>query len=187
MSEGELSGVARVDALLFEPLAGLGRPRGVSAEDHGKALGRLRSHLAYMTDANLAGMRDLIARHAGKGVWPGEGLVRAWAFSLQTPPPVLCDYARSLVRSEMGRKAAAEGWAVELFQVARRIGPPPTRYVIRELRAEAETNKRKRAIVADQVEAGTADAVLADWLRQYDADAVTVAEILAAKEEGRAE
>lgn len=186
MSEGELSGVARVDALLFEPLAGLARPRGVSAEDHAKALGRLRSALAYMTDANLAGMVDLIARHAVKGAWPGEGLVRTWAFTLQTPPPFLCDYAKSLVRSEMGRKAAAEGWAVELFQIARRIGPPPGRYIIRELKGEAESNVRKRAVIAAQIEAGTADPALAAWLRQYEADAVTVAEILAAKDEGQA-
>lgn len=77
----------RVDHLLLEPLDGLGRGRGVSAEKHAAMLGRLRSRLAYMSDQNLRAMQEIILRHAGKGVWPAEGLVKAWAFDLQLPPP----------------------------------------------------------------------------------------------------
>lgn len=187
MTDREMTDVARVDALLLEPLAGLVRPRGMSAENHDRAIARLRGFLGYMTDANLAGMRDVIARHAVKGAWPGEGLVRAWAYTLQLPPPMDCDYAKSLMRSEMGQRAQAEGWAVELFQVAKRLGPPPGRYIIRELKTEAELNVRKAAVIADRIASGVADQVSRDWLRTYHADQVEVAAIMAARDEGGAE
>lgn len=187
MADDALKGVARVDALLLEPLAGLKRPRGLAAADHDKAIARLRGFLVYMSDLNLAGLRDVIARHAAKGNWPGEGLVRAWAFALQVPPPKECDYATSLMRSEMGLRAQAEGWAVELFQIAKRIGPPPNRYIIRELKADAETNVRKVARIAAWVADGTADPASRDWLRTYEADQAEIAEILAAKDESETE
>lgn len=95
--------------LLMQPLAGLGRKRGVSAEAHDKAMSRLRDWLSYMSDDNLRAMVDLIARHAGKGVWPEEGLIRSWAITIQCPPPRDSAYAQSLIRSAMGRQAMAEG------------------------------------------------------------------------------
>lgn len=157
---------ARVDRLLIEPLAGLPRRRGVGAEAHDKMLHRLRERLAYMTDENLRGMHDLILRHAGKG-WPEEAMVKAWAFTLQLPPPQECDYARSLIRSAMGRQALAEGWAVELYDVAKRLGPPPGKYVIRELKEAAERSQHRRKVIAENIRSGLASEDDKRWLAHW--------------------
>lgn len=77
MTAGKAEAEARVDALLIEPLEGLSRKRGMSAEKHAKMLERLRARLGYMTDANLRGMVDLILRHAVKGAWPDGALIEA--------------------------------------------------------------------------------------------------------------
>ncbi|MFN4102691.1 MAG: hypothetical protein ACK4GT_23260, partial [Pararhodobacter sp.] len=155
---------ARVETLLMQPLAGLARKRGVGAEAHDKALARLRDWLSYMSDDNLRAMVDLIARHAVKGVWPDEGLIRSWAMALQCPPPRDSAYAQSLIRSAMGRQAMAEGWAVELFQIARKLGPPPGKYIIMRLRQEADSNRHRRRVIRENIEAGRATPAERDWL-----------------------
>ncbi|MGA0617562.1 hypothetical protein [Paracoccus sp. KR1-242] len=176
---------ARVDALLLEPLAGLARPRGVSAESHDKAVSRLRSWLSYLSDENLRGMHDLIARQAVKGVWPTEALIKHWATTLQLPPPRDCDYARSLIRSALGRQARAEGWASELYDIAKKLGPPPTKYFISGLKDEAERNRRRRRIVAENIEAGTAGADDRAWLDAWHKDMAEIDAIQSAQAEGQ--
>lgn len=177
---------ARVAALLIEPLAGLSRRRGMSAEDHDRMLGRLAERLAYMSDDNLRGMHDLILRHAGKGVWPAEALIKAWAYDLQLPPPRDCDYARSLIRSAMGRQAREEGWAVELYRIAKRLGPPPNRYVLGQLRDEAATNRRRRLVIRENIEAGRASEQDRAWLAAYHADLAEVDAIQSVAQDGDA-
>ncbi len=186
MTAGKAEAKARVDALLIEPLAGLARKRGVSAEKHADMLERLRGRLAYMTDANLRGMCDLILRHAGKGAWPDEALVKAWAYALQCPPPRECDYAMSLIRSAMGRQAREEGWAVELFQVAKRLGPPPGRYIIRQMKEDAEKNRRRRLRISENIEAGLASDDDRAWLAAWHEDLAEIEAIQAGQAEGQA-
>ncbi|MDB6177923.1 hypothetical protein PAF17_10465 [Paracoccus sp. Z330] len=186
MSGATAEAKARVDALLMQPLAGLARKRGISAEAHEKSLERLRSFLTYMSDTNLSGLVDLIARHAAKGVWPEEGLVRAWAMTLQVPPPRDCAYARSLIRSAMGRRAMEEGWAVELFQVARRLGPPPGKYIIANLKRDAEEHRHRRRVIRENIEAGLATNDEKAWLEGWHADLAEVEAIQSAVEEGAA-
>lgn len=177
---------ARVAALLIEPLAGLSRRRGMSAEAHDRMLGRLAEWLAYMSDDNLRGMHDLILRHAGKGVWPAEALIKSWAYDLQLPPPRECNYARSLIRSAMGRQAREEGWAVELYQTAKRLGPPPGRYIISKLRDAAATNRRRRQVIRENIEAGRAGEQDRAWLAAYHGDLAEVDAIQSAAREGDA-
>lgn len=186
MSGATAEAKARVDALLMQPLAGLARKRGISAEAHEKSLERLRSFLTYMSDTNLSGLVDLIARHAAKGVWPEEGLVRAWAMTLQVPPPRDCAYARSLIRSAMGRRAMEEGWAVELFQVARRLGPPPGKYIIANLKRDAEEHRHRRRVIRENIEAGLATNDEKTWLEGWHTDLAEVEAIQSAVEEGAA-
>lgn len=165
-----LSGRAAVRAHLLEPLAGLPRRRGVSAADHARDLARLADQLAYMTPANLRGLCELVLRHSpGKSgpCWPDVALVRSWAMALQCPPPRLSDYAQSLIRSAMGRQARDEGWMVELFQIAKRLGPPPNRYVLHKLRDEAGANTRRRALVRERIERGVASAEDQAWLSAW--------------------
>lgn len=187
MSGAKAEAKARVDALLLEPLAGLTRKRGLGAEAHEKAIERLRGWLTYMSDDNLRAMRDLIARHAVKGVWPEEGLIRHWAMTLQCPPPRDCDYARSLIRSAMGRQAMAEGWAVELFQIAKRLGPPPGKYIISRLKQDADNNRHRRRVIRENIEAGRATNDERAWLAHWHAELAEVEAIqAAATEEGTA-
>ncbi|MDS9468617.1 hypothetical protein RGQ15_13690 [Paracoccus sp. MBLB3053] len=174
---------ARVAALLMDPLAGLARPRGTSAENHEKALARLRSWLAYLSDENLRGLHDLIVRHAVKGIWPAEALIKHWATMLQLPPPRDCDYARSLIRSAMGRQAKAEGWAVELFQIAKKLGPPPSKYFMAGLKDEAERNRRRRQIITENIEAGLTGAEDRRWLADWHQDMAEIEAIQAQKAE----
>lgn len=176
---------ARVDVLLVTPLAGLARKRGMSAEKHDEMLERLRVRLAYLSDQNLRGMGDLILRQAVKGIWPDEALIKAWAYALQCPPPRECDYAISLIRSAMGRQARDEGWAVELFQVAKRLGPPPGRYIIRQLRDEAEQNRRRRVLISENIQAGLASAVDRAWLAEWHQDMAEIEAIQLGKAEGQ--
>ncbi|WP_090743684.1 hypothetical protein [Paracoccus tibetensis] len=176
-----------MDMLLMQPLAGLGRKRGVSAEAHDKAMSRLRDWLSYMSDDNLRAMVDLIARHAGKGVWPEEGLIRSWAMTIQCPPPRDSAYAQSLIRSAMGRQAMAENWAVELFQVAKRLGPPPGKYIISRLKLEAEENRHKRGVIRENIEVGRATPAERAWLAAWHEDLAEIEAIQAAvTEEGTA-
>lgn len=178
---------ARVDMLLMQPLAGLARRRGTSAEAHDKALARLRDWLTYMSDDNLRAMVDLIARHAVKGVWPEEGLVRAWAMTIQCPPPRDSAYAQSLIKSAMGRQAMAEGWAVELFQIAKKLGPPPGKYIITRLKQDADSNRHKRKVIHENIEAGRATLAEKQWLSAWHEDLAEIEAIqTAVTEEGTA-
>lgn len=174
---------ARVDELLFEPLTGLTRKRGVSAEKHEKSMNRLRGWLSYMSDDNLISMRDLIARHAVKGVWPEEGLIRHWSMTLQCPPPRDSTYARSLIKSAMGRQAMAEGWVVELFQVAKKLGPPPGKYIISRLKQDADSNRHKRRVIRENIEIGRATPDEKRWLEGWHAELAEIEAIQSAVEE----
>lgn len=157
---------ARVERLLIAPLAGLARKRGVGAEAHDKMLHRLRRRLAYMSDANLRGMVDLILRHAGKGAWPDAALIETWALNLQVPPPSDEEwtYPRRLMRSSLARKAMEEGWVVELYRVAKRLGPPPQQYIIRELKEAAEKSLHRRKVISENIRAGIASDDDRRWL-----------------------
>lgn len=181
---------ARVDALLIQPLAGLGykRKRGASANTQDEMLERLRVRLAYMSDANLRGMVDLILRHAVKGFWPDSALIEAWALSLQVPPPRDGEwtYPKSLMQSAKGRQARDEGWAVELFQIAKRIGPPPGRYIIRELKDEAIENQRRRTRITENIQAGMASDADRAWLAEWHKDMADIEAIQSGQAEGQA-
>lgn len=164
---------ARVETLLMQPLTGLKRRRGRGAEDHDKAMDRLRSDLAYLSDAELRAMVELITAHAvsTKGVWPDEGLIRTWAFDLRKPPPREAIYPRTLMQSEMGDRAMAEGWAIELYAVARRFGPPPPPlYTQKKLREEAANNAHRVRVIDQNRAAGRATGDELAWLAQRDAD-----------------
>ncbi|MDN5567697.1 MAG: hypothetical protein L0G27_02915 [Paracoccus sp. (in: a-proteobacteria)] len=178
---------ARVEMLLMQPLAGLARKRGTSAEAHDKAMVRLRDWLTYMSDNNLRAMVDLIARHAAKGVWPEEGLIRSWAMTIQCPPPRDSAYAQSLIRSAMGRQAMSEGWAGELFQIAKRLGPPPGKYIITRLKQDADSNRHKRRVIRENIEAGRATLAERQWLTVWHEDLAEIEAIQSAvSEEGDA-
>ena len=135
---------ARVRAVLFEPLDGLKRPKGLTVEAFEKMRARVMRRLSYMTEENLRGLAELVARQA-RGAWPKEGLVLSWAFALQVPPPRESDYVASVLRSRMGQAARDGGYLVELMRTAARLGPPPGRYMVAQMQDEAAGNRRRLA------------------------------------------
>lgn len=166
-------GRALVRELLTGPLSALRRPRGVSAAVHEAALDRLTEKLGYLGGRALAGLAEVALRHAGATpvpTCPDPALVLAWAYALQPPPPRDSDYAASLIRSAMGRQAMDEGWVVPLLRIARRLGPPPGKYVIAQLKDQADDDRRRRAGIARLIEAGEAGPDSRAWLDRWHAD-----------------
>jgi hypothetical protein len=193
--EGQESGTARAKRLLTGPLAGLARPRGVAAATHAAELDRLARKLSYMDAAALAGLCDLVLHHAGAvalprkamPVCPPLAMVQAWAYALAAPPVNVSDYPASVLRSAMGRRAYDAGYGVELFRMARRMGPPPGAYSLMQLREEAVENRRRREALRVEIAAGRG--VPPNWLAWLDAwhaDAVLVEGLIAEGDDRRA-
>mmetsp|Transcript_22283 Transcript_22283/g.35482 ORF Transcript_22283/g.35482 Transcript_22283/m.35482 type:complete len:194 (-) Transcript_22283:6443-7024(-) len=174
-TEKQATGRKKVRQHLIDPLNAMGmtRKRAMKVDRFKKMQTSLADRLAYMTADNLDGLREYTIRLAGGNAgntWPDEvSIVRA-AFNIQRPPPQQSSYAQSLIRSAMGRRAHDEGWLVELYQVAKRMGPPPGRYIITKLKDRAEDNRRKRLRVAEYIESGRVTPDERNWLAQYHAD-----------------
>lgn len=170
--DGTESRRARVRRLLIQPLedAGMRRPSGWSLAEYQAFLGRLQDRLGYMDEGNLTGMRALLfAKGRGKDhdIWPKEVTIMFIARNLQAPPPRECDYAASVMRSAMGRAARAQGYHVELLDVARRLGPPPGRYDLARLEREAKDNRAARRKIEAQIARDAASVEDRQWLRWY--------------------
>jgi len=166
---------ARVRRLLIEPLVeqGMSRKRSMSVAEHERCLDKLTDYLGYLSDANLAAIGDLVVRFAEgerKNIWPDVVTIRNWAWRLQDPPPRVSPYPASVMRSAMGRRAFDDGYAVELYRIARRLGPPPGKYVIAKLRDEARENRRRRDLIAERQARGAAAPDDLAWLERYQAD-----------------
>jgi hypothetical protein len=170
---GPKPGRALVRELLTGPLSALRRPRGVSAAVHEAALEKLTSKLAYLGPQALAGLTEVALRHAGTTAvptCPDPAIVLAWAYALQCPPPRDSDYAASLIRSALGRQAMDEGWVVPLLRIARRLGPPPGRYSILQLKDQAEDDRRRRREIAGLIDSGEAGSESRAWLDRWHRD-----------------
>ncbi len=184
MAEGSAraEGRKRVREWLAGPMAGLPRARRTSAEAHAKAMERLVDKLSYLTPQNLDALGELVLRQAGAvktaPCWPEASVVIAWAYAMQPPPPRESTYAVSIMRSVMGRRAREGGYAVELYRVARRLGPPPNRYVMSQLVQQADDNMRRRARVAEWIAAGAVKPEDRAWWDAWWHDAAEVDAIL---------
>ncbi|MGV6840579.1 MAG: hypothetical protein ACWA40_10340 [Planktomarina sp.] len=152
---------------------GLVKKRSMKADDHQAMIARLVAKLDYMSEGNLRGLQQYVIRLAGgkeRNCWPAEVSILRAAYNLQPPPPRQSNYAQSLIASAMGRKAADEGWLVELFQIAKAMGPPPGKYVIATLKEKADENRRQRARIREWIETGRANAAERAWLDRYHQD-----------------
>lgn len=164
------SGRMRVRRLLIEPLARAGlrrRPR-VSAEEHDAALRRVEERLAYLGEAELGVLAEIVERSAGgeaRNLWPDEVSVRNWAAQLRPPPAEDSRLVVSWMGSAAGRRAWDEGEevAVALCKHLRRIGRPPTDFDWTRIRREASGWAHRRVVVAERIEAGTAGEADLDW------------------------
>ena len=187
------SGAARARRVLIAPLLGLARPRGLTDAAHRDNLDRLARKLSYMPEPVLAALAELCLGHAGviagaalsrarvaAPVCPLDGTILAWGYALCAPPVGQSDYANSIMRAPMGRRARDAGYGVELLRSARRYGPPPGAYLVTKMQDEARENARRRAALRAEAEAGNSlDPVQARWLAAWHADAETVDRLIA--------
>lgn len=166
------SGRARVQRVLIKPLVELGmvRPNRMTVAQFVDFGARLQDKLAYMSEENLCGLRAALIRLASgktRDQWPKEVTILSYAHGIQQPPSRDNDYAVSIMRSAMGRRAFAEGYHVELLNTARRFGPPPSKYVLSRLQDEARENQGKERVILDRVRRDVARADERKWLGGY--------------------
>jgi hypothetical protein len=193
--EARAIGRARVADLLILPLSGLRRPTGKAMGDFAKLFAALPDRLAYMPEDALRGLAELTLRVAGglrpntsaKGPsCPHPSLILCWAYAMCPPPPRESDFARSLMRSVLGREAFDGRWHVELFRHARRFGPPPNAYHMTKIREEADANRRNLARVRERIDAGVASPDDKRWLASWHADTREAEALVAEGEDRRA-
>lgn len=178
LTGSDLSGRAAVRFYLLAPLAGLPRPKGVKAAEHDAALDKLAEKLAHMTPQALRGVAELVLRQSGRAagarapVWPPVPQIVAWAYALQPPLWSASDYVRSVMASELGPRAAREGWLVELYQrIKSRFPPPPTRAEQDRLRGDATANAARLARIEERLDQGrVVDPDDAHWRDRRSAD-----------------
>ncbi|PYG29980.1 hypothetical protein [Pelagimonas varians] len=163
------AGRARVRRLLIRRLndVGLQKRHGMKAEAHLDMLGRLEAKLAYMSEVNLNGLADLVIAKAENERWPKEVTILQFGNRLQLPPPRRVDYAVSVMRSAMGKQALAGGYHVELLDIARRWGPPPSKYEISQLQVRSIENVRKHDQVMARAQKNLASRDDQQWLAWY--------------------
>ena len=143
-------GKERVRTHLIAPLVrrGMVRKRGRSVEDHQKMLDSLEARLAYMAADRLAALAEVVERYAEgpkKNIWPAEVSITNWARRLQEPPASESRLVRSYLQSGAGDAAKSGGYVVELFLYLKKYGAPPNDYSMKEIRSQADDNRRKRA------------------------------------------
>jgi len=166
------TGKAKVRRFLIGPLlaGGMSKSPSQSKEEHAAMLDRITRKLAYLPETQLNGLAEFCVRSArGKShdIWPKEQRVMNWAYRMQPPPADWCDYVNSILTSVMGRRALDAGYHVELLKVASDWGPPPSKYDIRQLQSQAQSNRDKQARVEREKSWGNASADDLRWLRWY--------------------
>ncbi|WP_422074124.1 hypothetical protein [Tranquillimonas rosea] len=171
-SEERKAGRDRVRSCLFDLLdqAGLVRKRGVSAEAHDQARKRLIDHLAYMDEANLLTLAEVVMDHADgpqQNVMPAEVTIRNLAHGLQAPPFAEKRIVSSWLASVEGPIAEASGHLVELYRFLRANGRPPMAFDLTQIKERAGNNQRQRQLVGDRIERAAASAADREWLEAY--------------------
>jgi hypothetical protein len=143
----------RVRGLLFDPLS-FRFPRSVDAEAAKKALNRIADDLAYLSDASLAALRDIM-RTKGEGssrnFWPDHATFIGFAEVIQRRPIEDLPALSSWFGSIEGPRAAMQGILVETFLfIADRKMPPVTDGARRQVASKAAENARRLQIIAER-------------------------------------
>ena len=91
---------------------------------------------------------------------------------------------RSMMVSALGRRAVAEGWAVEMYREVVHHGPPPFQdggWKEKQLRKEADENEATAIRMRERVSAGQASARDLEWLAGRERDLAAILEMQAEK------
>lgn len=166
-------GRAAVRRYLVERLemAGLIRPRRVTADAFEAQKRHLCDRLAYMTGDNLQTLAEvLIDGCQGKTDWPAEVQIMQYAHGLQAPPVAQSRIVTSWLASVEGPRAVIRGDLVELFRFVRRRLVPPAPYNLRQISDEARDNQRRRQIITENIRHEVASDEDRKWLSDYQRD-----------------
>lgn len=162
----------RVRRLFLKRMDELGfkRQHRMSAARHDEMVGKLIDKLAYLDDEHFEVLiKSCIVCAGGKrrNEWPDMVMILRDAYRLQSPPFSKGEYAASILRSDLGARALAEGWHVELHIAAIEQGPPPSKYQLSRLAEDARENRAERERVIDRMASGAATEERMQWLEWY--------------------
>ncbi|NDW31528.1 hypothetical protein [Salipiger sp. PrR007] len=164
----------RVRRLLIDPLTehGFRKPGNVKLDAHDAFLVKLADALTYMSDEQLATLRDML-RYRGEGkarnAWPSMATIAAVAEKVAPRPLEEHPTILSWFGSARGPQALAEGVLVAEFAFLEKRKRPPLndgdRRIIRE---RADEWSRQRELMVDRGRRGMSRDGDAQWLRWYD-------------------
>lgn len=171
MSDGQEGKRERVRRLLLDPLAGNGfrKSARISADRHKEMLTRLADNLAYMSDASLSTLRDMMLTK-GEGrqrdIWPAQATFYGFADLIEPRPVEELPALLRWFRSVEGPKAKDEGTLVETWAYFQKYKRPPKMglFIIRE---QADENQRKLALCEERIGNGVATDDEKNWARWY--------------------
>lgn len=191
--EGEAlrDGKDRVRQNLITPLvkAGMVRKRGVTQASEDEMLANLEARLAYMTEANLKALAEVVTTYAsGKhhNNWPAEVSIYNWARRIQLPPASESRLVRSYLQSAAGRAALNGGYLVELFMHLKKWGAPPNDFSMSEIKRKASENQGARDRIKREQASGRASQRDLDWVASYFQALERCEGVIAAKSEDAA-
>ncbi|NVK20631.1 MAG: hypothetical protein HWE30_18220 [Methylocystaceae bacterium] len=164
----------RVRRLLIDPLTehGFRKPGDVSAERHAKFLVDLADGMAYLSDAQLEQLRQVL-NYRGEGKdkrgWPRMATIMPLAEALAPRPLEEIPVIASWFGSARGPQALEEGTLVAEFEFLTKFKRPPLRdgdwMRVRQRAAEHDHDKRVRS---DRQRRGVASADDLQWLAWHD-------------------
>jgi hypothetical protein len=140
--EDQKAGEARVRAVLIDPLLrrGLAKPSALTKGQFDEMIDDLCEKLAYMTEANLAALEEVIAATpAGKDRdrLPIANTILKEAGRIQPPADDASPLIRAIFAHEIGQRAIAQGWAPELLDHVRKQRKWPSGFALTQIEQEA--------------------------------------------------
>jgi hypothetical protein len=180
----------RVRRLLIDPLTELGfrKPARVKTEGHEAGLTKLADDLAYMSDANLSALFDMM-KSKGDGkercLWPPRAAFLKTAEHIQPRPIEELPSLLRWFRSVEGPKARANGTLVETLEYFQTHKRPPIN-ARSAILSRAQDNQRQRELFQDRVNRGVARPEEVEWLRVYEAKRQRCDRIVQEGEQARA-
>ena len=147
------------------------RAKGMTLEQFDGMRARLLERLAYMSEANLMTLAEVVIEAAvgpRKDQWPAEVSVINWANDLQRCPPAEHRIVASWLASVEGPRAVAAGIEVELYRFLARFRRPPVSGMDnRSIREAARDNAHQVQLIRERMARGAAAEADQDWLADY--------------------
>lgn len=150
--EDQKAGEQRVQDLVIKPLLarGLTKPTTLTKAAFELMLSEMRGMLAYMGEDSLVQLREDISALPGgpnQDRFPILNKILVMASNVQPPKETGSPLVRSVLVHDVGKRALAEGYVVELIDEVKRLRRFPSAWAIKTVREAAESNvKRFKAL-----------------------------------------